>query len=365
MPIGFVSHARTTVIFHPGALRSLGSHAKHLGFSRSLLVADDGIVRAGYVHRAQRILESEGICTCLFSEFGESPTNIDVDRARTAALAFSPDSIVALGGGSSLDCAKAASFLLTQGGRIQDYWGYDRVTKPLLPMIGVPTTTGTGSEAQSYALISDAETHVKMAIGARSAAFRLVILDPELAVSQPRSVLATAGYDAISHAVETAATIQRNFASNALSREAWRLLSGNFERLLNNPGDIDTTGRLQYGAYLAGSAIEHSMLGAAHATANPLTAAYGFTHGLAIALMLVPVVILNGIACYSTLDGFSVGRLEDLALSAGLPRRLREVAVPPSDLEALASAATQQWTGRFNPQPLDVNLARRMYECAY
>jgi len=365
MSSGFVSHARTTVVFGPGTFASLGSHAKRLGFSRPVIVADEGIVRAGYVQRAQQVLESEGICSCLFSEFSENPNSSQIERGKIAALAFSPDSIVAIGGGSSLDCAKGINFLLTHGGRIQDYWGYGKAANSLLPMIGVPTTTGTGSEAQSYALISDAETKVKMAIGAPSAAFRLVILDPELAVSQPRSVLATAGYDAISHAVETAATTRRNLASIALAREAWRLLSANFERLLNSPGDIESAGALQYGAYLAGLAIEHSMLGAAHATANPLTATYGLIHGLAIALMLVPVVNLNGIACYSALDGFSVGCLEDLALSAGLPRRLREVAVPLNDLEALATAAAQQWTGRFNPRPLDVNLAWRMYECAY
>jgi alcohol dehydrogenase len=365
MSSGFVSYARTTVVFGPGTLATLGSHAKSLGFSRPYLVADAGMVRAGYVARAQRILESEAISSLLFSNFSENPKSDEIERGKDFALHFAPDSIVALGGGSSLDCAKAINFLLAQGGRIQDYWGYDKATCPLLPMIGVPTTTGTGSEAQSYALISDAETHVKMAIGAPSAAFRMVILDPELAVSQPRSVLATAGYDAISHAVETAATTRRNLASIALAREAWCLLSANFERLLNDPWDIDAAGQMQYGAYLAGSAIEHSMLGAAHATANPLTATYGLTHGLAIALMLVPVVNMNGIECYSALDGFSVSRLESLAQSAGLPRRLRDLAVPLHDLEALAVAAAQQWTGRFNPRPFDVDVARRIYECAF
>jgi alcohol dehydrogenase len=235
----------------------------------------------------------------------------------------------------------------------------------MLPMIGIPTTTGTGSEAQSYALISDAETHVKMAIGAPGAAFRIVILDPELAVTQPRAVLAASGYDAISHAVETAATTKRNLASQALSREAWRLLSGSFERLLTGGAPIEAAAEMQYGAYLAGAAIEHSMLGAAHATANPLTAHYGTTHGIAISLMLAAVVDFNGEDCYSALDGFSSNYLRALADAAGLPRTLRDLGVPESDIPQLADDAMKQWTGKFNPRPLSTPEVQELYRCVY
>ena len=126
---------------------------------------------------------------------------VEAGRAFAAPLAI--DSIIGLGGGSSMDCAKAINFVLTNGGRVQDYWGYAKASRPMLPMIGIPTTTGTGSEAQSYALISDAATHVKMACGDPKATFRVAILDPSLAISQPAAVRAAAGYDAISHAVET------------------------------------------------------------------------------------------------------------------------------------------------------------------
>lgn len=365
MSVEFISLARTTVVFGPGSFRDLGRHAKAAGLRRPLLVADAGMVKAGFVERALRALEAEGIFPAVFSDFTENPDSAQVEYGRGVGVDFDADSLVAVGGGSSLDCAKAVNFLMTNGGRIQDYWGYDKARIDLLPMIGVPTTTGTGSEAQSYALISDTTTHVKMAIGAPSAAFRVVILDPELAASQPLRVLAAAGYDAISHSVECAATTRRNLASSAFAREAWCLLSANFLRLLNSPGDVDAAGKMQVGAYLAGLAIEHSMLGAAHATANPLTAAYGLTHGVAVGLMLAPVVILNGIQHYSLLDRFSVGGLEEFAQAAALPRRLRVASVPYSDIPKLASAAAQQWTGRFNPRPLDENLAKEIYECAY
>ncbi len=140
------------------------------------------------------------------------------------------DSIIGLGGGSSLDCAKGINFLLTNGGRMPDYRGYGKASQPMLPMIAIPTTAGTGSEAQSYALISDAETHVKMACGDPKAAFRVAMLDPALTVSQPRSITATSGFDAIAHAVETYVTTKRNPLSEIFSREAWRLLEPNYEQ---------------------------------------------------------------------------------------------------------------------------------------
>src|SRR4029450_1982157 len=144
-----------------------------------------------------------------------------------------------LGGGSSLDCAKGINFLLTNGGTIEHYRGYGKVGKPLLPMIGIPTTAGTGSEAQSYAVISDTATHMKMACGDPSAAVKVAILDPELTVTAPRHVTAMAGIDAIAHAVETAVTKRRTPVSDTFSRRAWELLDGAFERALDRGDDLD------------------------------------------------------------------------------------------------------------------------------
>src|SRR5262249_32823806 len=171
-----------------------------------------------------------------------------------------------------LDCAKGINFLLTNGGRIEDYRGYGKAATPLLPMIGIPTTAGTGSEAQSYAVISDEATHMKMACGAPSGAVRSAILDPELTLTAPRRVTAMAGYDAIAHAVETSVTLRRNPLSDALSHQAWHLLDGAFEQALAAPEDLEARSAMLAGAHLAGMAIEQSMLGAAHACSNPLTA---------------------------------------------------------------------------------------------
>ncbi len=202
--------------------------------------------------------------------------------------------LVGLGGGSSLDCAKGVNFLYTNGGRMEDYRGLGKATKPFLPLIAVPTTGGTGSEAQSYALIADAKTHMKMACGDKKAACRAAILDPDLTVSMPPMVTAATGIDAISHALETHVTKPRNAISNLFSRNAWRLLAPGFRRVLAEPGDVNARAAMLLGAHLAGGAIENSMLGATHAMANPLSAHFNLTHGIAIGILLPHVIRYNG-----------------------------------------------------------------------
>ena len=377
---GFDFAARTRIVFGPGTLERLGGLARGAGFRRTLLVSDAGLASTGHPERARRLLEGADIEVAPFHDFAAEPDSALVEAAAAAAREARIDSIVALGGGSSLDCAKGLNFLLTSGGRMEDYRGYGKATADMLPMIGVPTTAGTGSEAQSYALISDAWTHDKMACGDPRAAFRIAVLDPELTLSLPRDVTAATGYDALSHAVESYVTTKRNALSAAFAREAFRLLDGHFERVLGAPSDLPARGAMMLGAHLAGLAIEASMLGATHACANPLSARYGTTHGVAIALLLPHVVRWNGPAAaplYAELlraagrdpmgDAAAAlaERLEDLAVHAGLPRGLRAAGVSRADLPALAGHAAQQWTGGFNPRPFDAQGALDLYEGAY
>ncbi len=363
--MGFEFQPKARLIFGEGAIARLGSLARELGFGRTLLVADRGLLASGHVDEASTLLDQAGIEVIHFHDFGPNPDSRMIEVGREFASSAGVDSIVGLGGGSSMDCAKGINFVLTNGGRIQDYWGAGKALRPMLPMIGVPTTAGTGSEAQSYALISDSETHVKMACGDPKAAFRVAILDPALTVSQPPGVRAAAGYDAISHAVETYVSTARNSASDLFAREAWRLLNGAYERVMSAPGDIEALGAMQLGAHYAGIAIEHSMLGAAHACANPLTAHYGATHGVAISGLLSHVIRWNREDLYAGLAPDLADRTERLAEAGGLPTRLSAIGVPEAELESLSEEAAQQWTGRFNPRPFDAAAALEIYRCAY
>jgi alcohol dehydrogenase len=373
--------SRTQVVSGAGAFDRLGPLAKELGFKRVLLVADRGLFEVGHFQAAAKLLSQSGVGVVAFHDFGLNPTTADVEAGLQIAAAEQIDSIIGLGGGSSMDCAKGINLVVTNGGVVRDYWGYGKAAKALLPMIGIPTTAGTGSEAQSYALISDEETRAKMACGDPKAAFKLAILDPRLLVTQPQAVRAAAGFDAISHAVEASVTLRRNVFSDCFAREAWRLLQANYERVLAAPDDLEAGGTMQLGAHLAGAAIENSMLGAAHACANPLTARYGTIHGLAIALLLPAVVRWNGPvvgALYADLLGGSghqgdaddpaeklAQRLEELAAVGGLATRLSAAEIPRDDLPMLAEDAAEQWTGRFNPRPFGREAALEVYKCAY
>jgi alcohol dehydrogenase len=357
------------VVSGAGTLDQLGTLAKGLAFTRALIVADKGIVAAGFPGRASTLLRDAGITSWIFDDFGANPDTRMVEAGRVAAARERIDGIVALGGGSSLDCAKGINFVLTNGGSMRDYRGHGKATKPMLPSIGIPTTAGTGSEAQSFAIISDAETHAKMACGDEKAAFRTVILDPTLTVSQPREVTAIAGYDALSHAVEAYVTKTRTRESQGVAMVAWRLLEPNYERVLTAPGDLAAREAMLVGANRAGAAIELSMLGATHACANPLTAKYGTTHGIAIAVMLPHVVRWNGEVVgesYRELwaSGDLAVRLDQLARAGGLPRTLREIGASRGDFDALAADAGTQWTGKHNPRAFDARAARELYEQA-
>ena len=300
-----------------------------------------------------------------------------VETGRAFAAPLGIDSLIGLGGGSSLDCAKGINFLLTNGGTMAEYRGYGKAKTPLLPMIGVPTTAGTGSEAQTYAVISDASTHMKMACGDPSAAVRIAILDPDLTMTAPGRVTAMAGYDAIAHAVETWVTTRRTPFSETFSRRAWDLLSVAFERVMTHPGDGEARASMLLGSHFAGIAIEQSMLGAAHACSNPLTARYDLAHGLALSILLPHVVRWNAPAVserYAALIGSAdaavaaeqlARTLERFSVAGGLGGRLQDHGVPGNALAELAELAAGQWTGTFNPRPFDAAGALEIYRAAY
>lgn len=323
---------RTRVVFGNGSLDRLGELARELRGSRVLLVSDPGIIEAGHPARAGRALESAGCSWTLFSEVDENPTVEHVEAGLAVAKEFKPDMIVGLGGGSSMDCAKGINFLLTNGGSMRDYWGVGKATRPMLPLIAIPTTAGTGSEAQSFALIADPETNQKMACGDPKAAAAIAILDPHLTLSQPARVTALTGIDAVSHALETWVCKKRNAVSTMYSREAWRLLSGSLPRVLSVPSDQQARAGMLLGAHLAGAAIENSMMGIAHSCANPLTAHFGIVHGAAVGMMLPAVMRFNSAAVgslYGELvptgpDGVNtlVAAVESLLDQAAIPRRL-------------------------------------------
>jgi alcohol dehydrogenase len=366
---------RTRFVVGEGVLQQLGAIAQELRGTRVLVVSDPGIVQAGLFERAVHSLRAGGMQIASFHDFQENPDSDQVDRGVQVAKEFQPDLLVGLGGGSSMDCAKGINFVHSCGGRIHYYWGVGKASKPMLPLIAVPTTAGTGSESQSFALISDAVTHAKMACGDPKAAARVALLDPLLTLSQPPRVTALTGIDALTHAIESFVCQKRSPISQLFAKEAWRHLRYGLPQVLSDPQSVDGRFCMQWGAALAGMAIEASMLGAAHALANPLTAHHGIAHGQAVGVMMPHVIQWNArqvaswyqelwntvepplqmtqphkpesdanVAARKMSDWFG-----EMLQAGGLHQRLAALAIPENDLEVLASQAAQQWTAKYNP----------------
>ncbi len=361
----------TLVLHGAGVLEQLGTEVASWKCRRALIVTDPGIVAGGHVDKARDSLEAAGVAVGIYSEVRENPDTDDVAACVRAARGIEADVLIGLGGGSSMDTAKGANFILTNGGRMENYWGVDKAEKPMLPFVAIPTTAGTGSECQSFALIANAETHMKMACGDKKAAARLALLDPILTLTQPESVTILTGIDAISHAVETAVTKKRTDVSFECSKESFDLLDSSFERVLEDPDDMEARSKMQLGAAIAGVAIENSMLGAAHACANPLTAKFGTPHGQAVGVMLPHVVAANSeddavANAYSDFyEGDLESRLAGLLENSGLETRLRDLGIAESDLPDLAEEAAKQWTASFNPVTADTRFLEALYRAAW
>ncbi len=399
-----VDTAPGRVVFGAGVIDLIGDLVQELGGGRVLVVTDPGVAAAGHVHRASASLRRAGLEVAVFDGVEENPDERHVAAAAGAARAHQATFLVGLGGGSAMDCAKGANFVLTNGGRMADYWGFGKATRPMLPSIGVPCTAGTGSEAQSFAVISREDDHRKMACGDPKARFLATILDPELARTAPPQVMAAAGLDAFSHAMESFVATAANPYSQMFSSEGFRRLLRGFEVVAAAQGANqgaatnststgtasglesevnDLWGEMLLGAHLAGAAIEASMLGAAHGLANPLTARYGITHGVAVAVVLDHVVRFNGETGdtgYTGLvrlldgqedeaDGPASARLADswagLRGRAGVAGRLRDLGVSEGDLELLASQASEQWTAQFNPRAVTTSDMLNLYQAAF
>jgi len=391
-----VDTAPGRVVFGAGVIDLIGDLVQELGGGRVLVVTDPGVTAAGHVHRASVSLRRAGLEVAVFSEVRENPGERDVAAAAAAAKAHRATFLIGLGGGSAMDCAKGANFVFTNGGRMEDYWGFGKASRPMLPSIGVPCTAGTGSEAQSFAVISREDDHRKMACGDPKARFLATLLDPELVRTAPPQVMAATGLDAFSHAMESFVATAANPYSRMFASEGFRRLLRGFEIVVEaqradsqarsgrkSEDEINELwGDMLLGAHLAGAAIEASMLGAAHGLANPLTARYDITHGVAVAVMLDHVVRYNGETGDTGYTGLvrllgrsgagdppASTRLADswtgLRSSAGVAGRLRDLGVQEADLEVLANQASKQWTAQFNPRAVTASDMLSLYQAAF
>lgn len=362
-----------------GASRELAEVCHQLGIRRPMVVTDPGLVSLGVVTPAIKQLEAAVEAISIFSEVTADPSEAVVLSALDQLATASSDGVIGLGGGSSMDVAKAIAILATGKQSLQQTYGVDQVEGGRLPLILVPTTAGTGSEVTPVAVITTGET-TKAGISSATLLPDVAILDAELTVGLPAHVTAMTGIDAMVHAIEAyTSKIRKNPMSDTLAKRALQLLCANQRRVLSHPEDLSARESMLLGATLAGQAFANAPVAAVHALAYPLGGHYHMPHGLSNALMLPAVLRFNRQAVESqylelaallpqpetSFDGF-VAWFETLIRDAELPVTLAEAKVPEQDLPMLAADAMQQQRLLVNnPVPVDEAAANALYRAAW
>lgn len=344
----------TRVVFGFGASHGVGEEAKALEREGALVVADEGVAKAGILERITDRLEAADVEYAVFSDVSPNPRDVEVEAGVELARAQGCGLLVAVGGGSVIDCSKAIGTILSNGGRVQDYEGLGKLTKPIPPLIAVPTTHGTGSEVTFWYVITDEKEKRKVDGGSPLMAASVALVDPGLTLSLPPSLTAATGIDALTHALEAYTVLPSEPLTDSLALTAIELIGRSLKRAYANGGNREARYDVTLGSLLAGVSFGNSDVGAVHCISETLGGYYDVPHGVANAIYLPIVVEYNLMsdperfariarALAASTDGIRhvvgaedlVGMLKRLNKDLGIPTA-REVGVKDEDLPALA-----------------------------
>lgn len=286
----FTLAARGRIDFGPGAVTRIGEVVSGLGRSRVLLVTDRGMPATGIVDRVESLLREAGLGCAVFADVQPNPSTETLDAAAEQARSFGDAVVVAVGGGSALDAAKGIALLAANGGPARSFDWTAAPRRPGLPVVAVPTTAGTGAETNGFGVIEDHAARCKVYIGHSSVQPLVCVLDPELTLGLPASITASTGMDALTHGIESLASLRSNAMSAAYAMEAVSLVSRHLARAVADGADIEARSALMIGAHLAGLALSISGLGLVHGLAHSITSHTGAAHGLALTAVLDDVM---------------------------------------------------------------------------
>jgi alcohol dehydrogenase class IV len=382
VPLAFVFSAPTRIVYGEGTAAEAGIEMSALGGRRPLLVTDAGVRAAGLVDGVLKALGKS--CAGVFDEVPQDTGVHVVERAAEAARAAGADGVISLGGGSVLDTAKGLALLLTEGGRLADYQGFQMLSRRQAFHVAIPTTAGTGSEVTFAALIKDHQARTKILLFDAHLAPDVAILDPALLASLPPRITAFTGMDALTHAVEAVHSLQAEPFSDALALHAVRLIAGYLPVCVLRGRDLEARGRLLVAAALAGQAFTNAMVGAVHALAHTLGGRFGVPHGLANAILLpfgMEYNLGHSAARYALVAEAlglrraggsdeqaaraAVKAVRELSARVGLPARLREAGVPREALAEIAEASLSDGSIVYNPRPADAASLTELLEAAW
>ena len=374
------------VLVGPEASKQLGDLAVSMGITRALIVTDRGIIQFGLLDSATNSLNASKVKYELYADVVADPPESVVMDAVTEGQAFNCDGVIGFGGGSSMDVAKLLAVLIKGEQSLSDIYGVDQITGGRLPLIQVPTTAGTGSEATMVSIITTGET-TKAGVVSRTLLADKIVLDASLTLGLPPHVTAATGIDAMVHAIEAYTSRRlKNSLSDMLAREALRLLAGNIVVAVKQGDNLDARGSMLLGAMLAGQAFANAPVAAVHALAYPLGGNYHIPHGLSNSLVLPHVIRFNGPSAgdlYKEIaplimpgkslpdDALVVTEMLaehflSLAEDLGLQTSLSQMNVPEGDLPKLAEEAMlQQRLLINNPREVSVDDSLEIYRQAY
>ena len=280
-------------VFGVGALTIAGQYAHKFGIQRPLVVTDKGILEAGWAHKAMESLAAFDIEGVLFSEISPNPRAEEVMAGAMAYVENDCDGLVAVGGGSPMDCAKGIGIVVSNGGHILSYEGVDKIIVPMPPLICIPTTAGTSADVSQFAIINDTERKTKVAIISKTIIPDVALIDPQTLTTKSPYLVACTGMDAMAHAIEAFVSNAHSAMSDLHALEAIRLVSTHLRASLENPEDMELRARTMMGSMQAGLAFSNASLGAVHAMAHSLGGYKDLPHGECNALLLPHVIDFN------------------------------------------------------------------------
>jgi alcohol dehydrogenase len=373
----------TVALMGVGCAKQAGVQARALGAKRVLLGTDKGMVDLGIADKVKAMLEQEGIEVVIYDGAEPNPTDKNVLDGVLVYKTYACNGIVSLGGGSAHDCAKGIGMVIGNGGNIRDYEGVDKTTKPMPPFLAINTTAGTASEMTRFCIITNTDTHVKMALVDWRCTPNVAINDPLLMVGMPPSLTAATGMDALTHAIEAYVSTIATEITDACALKAISLVTKSLRSAVANGANIEARDKMAYAEYLAGMAFNNASLGYVHAMAHQLGGFYNLPHGVCNAVLLPEVCEFNLIACPERFRDIAIALGEDvsglsvvgagekaisairrLAKDVGIPKDLATLGVKEKDLETMAGNAKKDACQLTNPRTATLEQVVAIYKAA-
>ncbi|WP_420794817.1 iron-containing alcohol dehydrogenase [Geobacter metallireducens] len=359
----------TVTLMGVGSSKETGAQVKALGARKALLVTDKGISAMGMADQIKQQVEAAGVAVVIFDGAEPNPTDTNVHDGVKVYQENGCDSIISLGGGSSHDCAKGVGLVIGNGGHIRDFEGVNKSTKPMPPFVAINTTAGTASEMTRFCIITNTDTHVKMAIVDWRCTPNIAINDPVLMLGKPAPLTAATGMDALTHAVEAYVSTIATPITDACALQAIKLIAEYLSPAVANGDNLEARDRMAYAEYLAGMAFNNASLGYVHSMAHQLGGFYNLPHGVCNAILLPAVSEFNAIACPKRYADIAVALGEDitglapldaaakaiaairkLSAAIGIPAGLKELNVKEEDLKVMAENAKKDACQLTNPR---------------